>query len=106
MSSKFFQKYFLTIGGLHEDKLRDTLYEAAPTNVKMVHQTFLLHIESNIDRLRLLSPTHGQRFQQQSGQTTVQSGLINKPKSLMATRQVKIKKIKISRFKVVGALRW
>ena len=30
-------------------------------NVKTVHQTSLLHIESNLDRLGLLSPTHGQR---------------------------------------------
>ena len=36
----------------------------APTNVKTVHQTSLLHIESNPDRLELLSPTHGQCSQQ------------------------------------------
>ena len=40
----------------------------APTNVKTVHQTSLLHnIESNLGRLELL-PTHGQGSQQQSGQ--------------------------------------
>ena len=34
-----------------------TLQAMAPTN-KWVHQTSLLHIESNFDRLGLLSPTH------------------------------------------------
>ena len=63
---------FLALGGLHEDKLCNTLQVVAPTNVKTVHQTSLLHIESNLNRLRLLSPTHGQRFQQQSGQITFQ----------------------------------
>ena len=41
---------FLAIGGLHENKLCDTLQAMAPTNVKMVHQTSLLDIESNPDR--------------------------------------------------------
>ena len=57
----------------------------APTNVKTVHQTFLLHIESNPDRLGLLSPTHGQRSQQQSGQNTLKSVLVNKPKFVKVT---------------------
>ena len=35
-----------------------------PTNIKTVHQTSLLHIASNLDRLGLLSPTHDQRSQQ------------------------------------------
>ena len=39
----------------------------APTIVKTVNQTSLFHIESNLDQLGLLSPTHGQRYQQQSG---------------------------------------
>ena len=38
-----------------------TLQAMAPTNIKMVHQTSLLHIESSLDRLGLLSPTHDQR---------------------------------------------
>ena len=63
-------------------KMYATLQAMAPTNVKMVHQTFLLHIESNLDRLGLLSPTHGQRSQQQSGQITLQPVLINKSKFL------------------------
>ena len=57
----------------------------APTKFETVHQTSLFYIESNPDRLRLLSPTPGQRFQQQSGQITIQSVLINKPKFLKAT---------------------
>ena len=50
-----------------------TLQAMAPTNIKTVHQTSLLHIiESNLARLGLLSPTHDQRFQQQTGQITLQ----------------------------------
>ena len=44
------------------------LQAMAPTNIKTVHSTSLLHIESNLDRLRMLSPTHDQRSQQQIGQ--------------------------------------
>ena len=59
-----------------------TLQAVAPTNIKTVHQTSLLHIETSLDRLGLLSPTHDQRSQQQSGQITLQSVLINKSKFL------------------------
>ena len=52
-------------------KVYATPQAMAPTNVKTVHQTSLLHIESNLDRLGLLSPTHDQRSQQQSGQITL-----------------------------------
>ena len=52
-------KHFLALGGLHEDTLCDTLQTIPPTNAKTIHQTSLLHIESNLDRLGLLSPTHG-----------------------------------------------
>ena len=45
-----------------------TLQAMAPTNNKTVHQTSLPHIESSLDRLGLLSPTHDQRSQQQIGQ--------------------------------------
>ena len=39
-----------------------TVQAMAPTNIKTVHQTSLLHIiESSLDRLGLLSPTHDQR---------------------------------------------
>ena len=61
-----------------------TLQAMAPTNIKTVHQTSLLHIESNLDRLGLLSPTHDQRSQQQTGQITPQPVLINKSKFLKA----------------------
>ena len=38
------------------------LKKMAPTdNVNTFHQTSLLNIESNLDRVGLLSPTHGQR---------------------------------------------
>ena len=47
----------------------------------------------NLDRLVLLSPTHGKRSQQQSGQITLQSILINKVKFLKATHHIEIKKI-------------
>ena len=40
------------------------LQAMAPTNIKTVHQTSLLLIESNLDRLGMLSPTHDQRSQQ------------------------------------------
>ena len=79
-------------------KIYAALQAMAPTNVKTVHQTSLLHnIESNLDRLELLSLTQGQRSQQQSGQITPQSVLINKPKFLKATHR---------RSMVVEALSW
>ena len=46
------------------------LQAMAPTNTKTVHQTSLLHIESNLDRLGMLSPTHDQRSQQKNGNIT------------------------------------
>ena len=49
----------------------------APTNIKTVHQTSLLHIESNLDRLGMLPPTHDQRSQQKNGKITLQPVLIN-----------------------------
>ena len=96
---------FLALEGLHEDKLCDTSQAMAPTNIKAVDQTSLLHIESNLDRLGLLSPTHGQRAQQQSGQITLQSVLIKKSKVLKATRHAEMK-IEIPRSMVVEALNW
>ena len=40
------------------------LQAMAPTDVKMVNRTSLLHsIESNLDRLGMLAPTHDQRSQ-------------------------------------------
>ena len=95
---------FLALGGLHEDKLCYTSQETAPTNVKTVHQTFLLHIESNIDRLALFSPTHGQRSQQKREQVTLQSVLINKSEFLKATHRTEIRKPELPRSGVGGAL--
>ena len=67
-----------------------TLEAMAPTNIKTVHQTSLLHIESNLDRLGLLSPTHDQRSQQQIGQIALQPVLMNKSKFLKATHCTKL----------------
>ena len=83
-----------------------TLQAIAPTNIKTVHQTSLLHTKSSLDRLGLLSPTHDQRSQQQSGQSTLQSVLINKSKFIKATHRTKIKEIEIPRSMVVEALSW
>ena len=56
--SNSFSSYL--IGGLHEDKLYDTLQGMLTTNAKrFIKHRSLLHIESNPDRIRLLSPTHG-----------------------------------------------
>ena len=78
----------------------------APTNIKTVHQPFLLHIESNLDQLGLLSPTHDQRPQQQSGQITLRSVLINKSKFLKATHRTEVRKIELPRSMAVKALSW
>ena len=64
------------------------LQAMAPTNIKTVHQISLLHIESNLDRLGMLSPTHDQRSQQKTGKITLQPVLINKSKFLKATHFV------------------
>ena len=64
-----------------------TLQAMAPTNIKKVHQTSLLHIESSHDRLGLLSPIHDQRSQQQNGQITLQQVLINKSEFHKATHR-------------------
>ena len=82
------------------------LQAMAPTNIKTVHQTSLLHIESNLDRLGMLSPTHDQRSQQKTGKITLQPVLINKSKFLKATHCTEIRKIEIPRSMVVEALNW
>ena len=83
-----------------------TLQAMTPTNIETVHQTSLLHIESSLDRLGLLSPTHDQRSQQQIGKITLQPVLINKSKFLKATHRTKMRKIEIPRSMVVEALSW
>ena len=82
------------------------LQAMAPTNIKMVHQASLLHIESNLDRLGMLSPTHDQRSQQKTGTTTLQPVLSNKSKILKATHCTEIRKNEIPRSMVVEALSW
>ena len=83
------------------------LQATASTNVKTVHQTSFLHIESNLDRLGLLSPTHDQRSQQQIGQTTLQPVLISESKFLKATHRTKIRKCEIPRsMMMTEALSW
>ena len=92
-----------------------TLYKllTAPTNnnnVKTAYQTSLHHIKNNLlNRLGLLlSTTHDQRSQQDSGQTTLQPVLINKkPKFLKATRHAEIReKLEQPRSMAMGALSW
>ena len=82
------------------------LQAVGPTNTKTVHGTSLLHIESNLDRLGMLSPTHDQRSQQKTGKITLQPVLINKSKFLKATHCTEIRKIEIPRSMVVEALSW
>ena len=72
-----------------------TLQAMAPTDIKKVHQTSLLHNESSLDRLGLLSPTYDQCSQQQSGQIALQPVLINKSKFLKVTHRTKIRQIEI-----------
>ena len=78
----------------------------APTNIRTVHQTPLLHIESSLDRLRLLSPTYDQRSQQQSGQITLQSILSNKSMFPKATHRTEIRKVEIPMSMAVETLSW
>ena len=61
------------------------LHAMAPTNITTFHQTSLLHIESNLDRLEMLSPIDDQRSQQKSGKIALQPVLINKSMFLKAT---------------------
>ena len=41
---------FLALERLYEDKLCDILQAIEPTHVETIHQIFLIHIESNLDR--------------------------------------------------------
>ena len=103
---KCYTKRFLALGGLLEDKLCGTLQAMAPINVKTVYKTSSLHIESNPYPLGLLSPTHGQRSQQQNGQFTLQSFLISNPKFLKATHHAQNMENKIPRSMAGEALSW
>ena len=73
------------------------LQAMAPTNIKTVHQTSLLHIGSNLDRLGMLSPTHDQRSQQTNGKITLQPVLISNSKLLKATHCTEMRKSKYRR---------
>ena len=69
-----------------------------PMSKRFIKLPYSIYIESNLDRLRLLSRTHGQCSQQQSEQMTLQSVLINKPKFLKATYHTEVsRKIETSR---------
>ena len=103
---KSYSEKFSSSRRLHEDKLCDTLQAMTSSNVKTVYQTSLLHIESNLDRLRLLSPTHGQRSQQQRGHITLQSVLLNKPEFLKATYHTEIRKNEIPTSMLMEAFSW
>ena len=96
----------IDIGGLHEDKLCDTLQGMVPTSVKTVNQTSLRHVKSNPDRTEFLSPTHGQRSRQQSELTILRSILISESKFLKATRHAEIRKNEVPRSTAVEALSW
>ena len=50
--------------------------------------------------------THDQRSQQQSGQITLQPGLITNSNFVKATHRTKIRKVEIPRSMVVEALSW
>ena len=105
-SSKVTQNIFRAIGGLHKDKFCNILQGMAPTSVKTVHQASLFHIESNPDRLRLLSPTQGQRSQQQSGQITLQSIFSTRPR-FSRQRRAETREIVVPRSMVAeGLSRW
>ena len=57
-----------------------------PIIIKTVHQTSLLHNQSNLDRLGMLSPTHDQRSQQRNGKSTLQPILMNEFKFIFSSR--------------------
>ena len=71
----------------NRDPNRDKKLCGATSNGTDQNQTSLLHIESSLDRLGLLSPAHDQRSQQQSGQITPQPVWINKCKFFKATHR-------------------
>ena len=83
------------------------LQAMAPTNIKTVHQTSLLHIESNLDRLGMLSPTHDQRSQQKKRKNYAPTSFDQQVQvSQGHTFCTEIRKIEIPRSMVVEALNW
>ena len=61
------------------------------TNAKTVHQTSLLHIKSNLDRLGLLPPTHGQRSQLQADKSRSNQFLYRCKMALAVKKSLKTK---------------
>ena len=93
--------------GLIFQKLCDSTSNGTDQYLNGSSNLLTTYIESSLDRLGLLSPTHNQqRSQQQTGQITFQPVLINKSKFLKATHCTKIRKIEIPRSLVVEALSW
>ena len=83
------------------------LQAMAPTNIKTVHQTSLLHIESNLDRLGMLSPTHDQRSQQKNRKNYAPTSFDQQVQvSQGHTFCTEIRTIEIPRSMVVEALNW
>ena len=64
------------------------LQAMAPTNIKTVHQTSLLHSRATSIDSECCRPTHDQRSQQKTGKITLQPVLINKSKFLKASHFV------------------
>ena len=96
----------MAIGGLHEDELFMRHYTINGTDQCQNGSSipFLLHIESHLDRLRFLSPTHGGRSQQQSSRyrTCSDQFISTRPNLLNATCPTEIRKnIIISMFMAV-----
>ena len=99
--TKRYSKCFSScMGGLHEVTSYATLYKEQrhrPMSKRFTKPSYSI-LPSNLGRLGLLSPTHGhQHFQQQSGQTTLQSVFTNKPEFLKATRHAEIWEIVVPR---------
>ena len=83
------------------------LQAMAPTNIKTVHQTSLLHIESktSIDSECCRLPTTSV-LSKKNGKITLQPVLINKSKILKATHCTEIRKNEIPTSMAVEALSW
>ena len=73
----------------------------------LIKPPFTPYYQEEPRSLGLLSPAHGQRSQQQSGQITLQSVLTNKPECLKAVgHHAEIRKFEIPESMVVEAVTW
>ena len=71
-SPKWLKTFLQLLGGLHEEaRLCNALQVMAPSNLRKVHQNSLLHVESNLYRLGLVSPFHGQPSMDQPGKVAI-----------------------------------